>query len=65
MTKLQSIEREITSLTPAELTEFRQWYQEFDARVWDRQLEQDADAGKLDALAEAALRADYESLVAP
>lgn len=57
MTKLQSLEHEIAHLNPAELSEFREWFQEFDADVWDRRLEEDAAAGKLDALAESALQA--------
>jgi hypothetical protein len=32
------------------LAEFRRWFAEFDAAAWDRQLEADATAGKLDAL---------------
>ena len=32
------------------LAEFRQWFAEFDSAIWDRQLEADLNAGKLDAL---------------
>jgi predicted esterase len=32
------------------LAEFRRWFAEFDAVSWDRQLEADLSAGKLDAL---------------
>jgi hypothetical protein len=35
---------------------FREWFLAYDWEVWDRQLEQDVAAGKLDALAEKALR---------
>ena len=38
----------------------RAWFHEFDAVVWDRQLEEDVRAGKLDALADEALQA-YKS----
>ena len=56
MSKLETLERKITALSPEELAEFRRWFAEFDAGEWDREFEQDANAGKLDALAEKALR---------
>ena len=56
MSKIEVIERQIEKLSPHELTEFRQWFVEFDAQVWDRQFEADVKAGKLDALADKALR---------
>jgi hypothetical protein len=54
--KVDSIEGQIKELSPEELTEFREWFTRFDAKVWDRQLEADVKAGKLDSLAERALR---------
>jgi hypothetical protein len=56
MTKIEQIEREVADLAPAELAVFRKWFAEFDAEIWDRQMEADVNAGKLDALAERALR---------
>ena len=56
MTKVKELEKQIEQLSAAELAEFRRWYTEFDAQAWDRQFEADVDAGKLDALAEKALR---------
>jgi hypothetical protein len=56
MSKVKRIEREVEELSTAELTEFREWFLEFDWQVWDRQIERDAEAGKLDSLAEEALR---------
>ncbi len=38
----------------------RAWFVEFDARVWDAQIEADAKAGKLDGLVAEAL-ADYKA----
>ena len=58
VSKVEKIEQEIKGLSAKELAEFRAWFAEFDWAIWDRQLEQDAAAGKLDALAEKALR-DY------
>ena len=42
--------------TADELRAFRDWFAEFDANTWDRQFESDARNGKLDGLAERALR---------
>ncbi len=56
MSKVQQLEKEIEQLSPEELTQFRRWYAEFDAQVWDRRFEADVKTGKLDALAEKALR---------
>jgi len=58
MARLQTVEKAVTELTAAELATFRRWFAEFDADVWDRQIEADASAGKLDMLADEA-RADY------
>jgi hypothetical protein len=55
MTKIEKLEREVRGLTPKELTQFREWFAAFDAAEWDRQFEADVKAGKLDALADAAL----------
>ena len=56
----KSIEKEVASLPPSELAEFRRWFAEFDAAAWDQQIEQDASSSKLDALAAEAL-ADFRS----
>ena len=60
MPNVKSIEKAVESLPPSELAEFRRWFSEFDGAAWDRQIEQDAASGKLDALASEAL-ADYNS----
>ena len=56
MSKLKDLEGQVQELSPEELTAFREWFTKFDADIWDRELEADAKAGKLDALAERALR---------
>ena len=55
MTKVQIIEKEVKSLNHKELAEFRDWFQEFDSKAWDAQIEQDAFSGKLDKIAQDAL----------
>ena len=59
MTRVEALEREVQNLTPEELAAFRDWFAEYDWQVWDRQLERDVAAGKLDKLA-AEARAEYE-----
>jgi hypothetical protein len=60
MSRVERIENEVESLSPEELKAFRDWFAEFDAEVWDRQIEDDAKSGKLRSLAERALR-DHEA----
>jgi len=55
MTKVEKLEREIRTLSAEELASFRTWFAEFDAVAWDRQIDADAETGKLDQMADAAL----------
>jgi hypothetical protein len=48
MTKVQAIEEQIKSLSPEELGELRDWLLEQDWTEWDRQIERDSAAGKLE-----------------
>ncbi len=56
MSTIQEIEQAVSRLRPEELARFRQWFDEFDAEEWDRQFEADVKAGKLDDLANQALK---------
>lgn len=56
MARVEDIEREVRQLTPRELADFREWFMRYDADAWDRQIEQDAEQGRLDALADPAIR---------
>ncbi len=60
MATVESIEREIETLSSTELAQLRRWFAGFDGQAWDAQIEADAAAGKLDALAAEAL-AEYEA----
>lgn len=53
---VQEIEEAVQHLSPEDLAAFRAWFAEFDASIWDRQLEDDVAAGQLDHLAEEALQ---------
>lgn len=65
MGKIEILEKQIAELSEAELAELRQWFAEFDAERWDRQMEADVKAGKLDRLAEKALREFAEGRTKP
>ena len=53
---VNEIEDAVLRLTPVELDAFRTWFIEFDAATWDRQMEDDVATGRLDALADEALK---------
>ncbi len=55
MNTIESLEKQVQQLDPQELAQFRDWFLAFEADAWDRQIERDANAGKLDALARKAL----------
>lgn len=57
---IHEIEQAIAELSPNELARFREWFEEFDAQAWDEQFERDAKSGKLDKLANKAIR-DYRA----
>jgi hypothetical protein len=52
---IEDIEKAVAKLPPDQLAEFRAWFDEFDAARFDQRIERDADAGKLDRLAEQAI----------
>jgi hypothetical protein len=60
MTKLEQIENSVSTLSDEELKAFAEWFAELQWQRWDRQIEADAEAGKLNKLAEEAL-ADFHS----
>ena len=47
---ITEIEQAIIELSPEELARFRAWFDEYDAEVWDKQIEADAKSGCLDKL---------------
>jgi hypothetical protein len=55
MGSVKEIEEAVLRLSAEELAAFRAWFAEFDAEVWDRQIEGDVAAGRLDALADEAI----------
>ena len=59
MTKLEQIEKSLAELPPADVAKLRAWLEAFAEEMWDRQIEADVKAGKLDKLVEEA-RADIK-----
>ena len=57
---LDELERAVSELPTAELTEFAQWFEEYLESLWDQQIERDYRTGKLDELKAKAL-ADFEA----
>jgi len=56
VSRVEELEVRIKALSPHEFQELRAWLAEFDAEVWDRQFRADAVAGRLDAIADQALK---------
>jgi len=53
---IEQIKEAVLQFSPADLASFRVWFNEWDADIWDKQFELDATEGRLDALANEALR---------
>ena len=56
MSSVQEIQSAVSSLSSAELRAFRAWFARFDSDNWDQQFEEDVTNGRLDALADEALK---------
>jgi hypothetical protein len=50
------IESAVARLSTDKLLQFRQWFAQFEADQWDRQIEADVAQGRLDRLANEAIR---------
>ena len=60
MSELEQLEQRIQNLPSDELAKFREWFVEFDHLIWDKQIEADSKAGKLNGLIADAL-ADFKA----
>ncbi|MBE9045329.1 hypothetical protein IQ255_13135 [Pleurocapsales cyanobacterium LEGE 10410] len=60
MSTLEQIEAAILNLSADEFEQFKQWFLDLDYQQWDRQLERDLAAGKLDKFAREAIT-EFES----
>jgi hypothetical protein len=59
MSNVKALERAVEKLTSSDLVEFRSWFLDYDADIWDREIEEDYRSGKLDNLISEAIR-DYQ-----
>jgi len=57
---IAEIEKAITQLSHEDFSQLLDWLEEFEADQWDKQIERDAAAGKLDRIVEQAMK-DYEA----
>jgi hypothetical protein len=60
MSNVEQVESQVRGLSADELRAFRNWFAQFDAEAWDRQIEEDSKNGALNSLADRAL-ADHEA----
>lgn len=56
MTTVTEISGAVKRLPKRELARFRKWFVEYDAAIWDRQIEADSKASRLNALIREARR---------
>jgi len=47
---VKEVEIAIAQLSPKELAELMAWLEEYHAQMWDKQIEEDLEAGRLDTL---------------
>jgi hypothetical protein len=52
---IEDLEKAVAGLPPDQYAEFRTWFETFEADRFDRKIERDAQAGKLDRLADQAI----------
>ena len=57
MTRVKKLEQEVEKLDRSELAAFRKWFQAYDSECWDREIEGDVRAGRLEKLAKEAIGA--------
>lgn len=65
MADVELIEREIERLDDGSFARLRDWFIEYDHRRWDRQIEADAAAGRLDSLLKEALEEHRDGKTRP
>jgi hypothetical protein len=62
--QIEQLKTEIEMLSDEDFERLRRWFAERDWQRWDRQLEEDVAAGKLDFLLKKGLKAKQEKLLA-
>lgn len=59
MENIKEIEKAVASLPEDQYRQFRDWFWERDWAIWDKQIEADSEAGKLDFLIKEAREETY------
>jgi hypothetical protein len=57
---IEEIERAVATLPPEDYQSFRDWFADFDMLQWDKQIEADSNAGRLNSMINEALQ-DYHA----
>ena len=57
---ITEIEAAITGLSTNDLSELSEWFRAYEEKLWDKQIEDDLEAGRLDAVL-AEVDAEYEA----
>ena len=52
---VQELQAAVSQLSMHELARFRAWFEEYEAKIWDEQFEEDVKSGELEHLAEQAI----------
>lgn len=60
MNTVQEVEKAITRLPKDDLAVLRKWFEEFEAKMWDNQFEEDVQSGRFKKLANEAI-ADFRA----
>jgi hypothetical protein len=55
MAKIEELTNEVQQLSREELAEFRDWFRRYDSDEWDKEIEEDIWAGRLEGLANKAI----------
>lgn len=61
MTRVEQLETAVEALTQEEYSRFRSWFLDRDWQKWDREIEEDADAGRLEFLVREASEAKNQN----
>ena len=60
MARVEELAYKVQQLSRDELTAFRDWFRKYDSDEWDKEIEEDILAGRLDSLADEAI-ADHKA----
>jgi KaiC/GvpD/RAD55 family RecA-like ATPase len=55
MARVEELTNEVQQLNRDELAAFRDWFRKYDSDEWDKEIEEDVSAGRLDKLANEAI----------